>query len=300
MPQETWDNDIVKANREYLDYYYDNNRGKDKTSNIIKSIRIIKGFGIKGLIDKIQKKTVTTTRYISNHEEEKCPQVRWEKKKIAVYTAIIGKYDTLEEPKFVSPYCDYFIFTDADVPTKSIWKKRSLPTSKDYLELNNYQRAKYFKIFPHKLFSEYDYTIWVDGNITIMGDLVPFVDRMGSKAMAEFKHPNNDCIYEEAYSIVSQGKSQGHDVRKQIEQYKKEGFPVHYGLFENSFIVRKHNSEKCIYLMDMWWNQMKQYTWRDQLSLSYVLWKSGFGMEFEEILGPCWRWNPRLRQNDHI
>lgn len=300
MSQETWDNALIKTNREYLDNYYQNNMGKDKDSIITKSLRVLKGFGIKGFIEKVQKKAKTDTQYMSNYDEELCKPIQWGKKKIAVYTAIIGKYDKLEEPKFVSPYCDYFIFTDADIPTNSVWKKRDLPTTKEYLKLGNYQRAKYFKIFPHKLFPEYDYSIWVDGNITIIGDLAPFVDRMRNKAMAEFKHPNNDCIYDEAYSIVSQGKAQGKAVRKQIEQYKKDGFPAHYGLFENSFIVREHNDERCIRLMNMWWKQMEQFTWRDQLSLSYVLWKSGYGIDFEEILGPCWRWNPRLRQNNHI
>ena len=300
MSQETWDNALIKDNREYLDNYYSNNMGRDNTSNVIKSLRVLKGFGIGGFVDKVKKKVGASTQYISNREEEICQPIRWTQKKVAVYTAIIGKYDKLEEPKFVSPYCDYFIFTDAEVPDNSTWKKRCLPTTREYLELGNYQRAKYFKIFPHKLFPQYDYSIWVDGNITIVGDLIPFINRMGNKSMAEFKHPNNDCAYNEAYSIVSQGKAQGYEVRRQIEQYRKEGFPDHYGLFENSFIIRKHNDEKCIQLMDMWWNQMKQFTWRDQLSLSYVLWKSGFGMEFEEVLGPCWRWNPRLRQNDHI
>lgn len=300
MRLEAWDNAFIKANREYLDNYFSKNLIRDKTSNITKSLRILKGFGVKGLVRKIQKKAKPAAQYISNRQEEMEWPIQWDKKKIAVYTAIIGKYDKLEEPEFVSPYCDYFIFTDTKIPDGSIWKKRNLPTSKEYLALNNYQRAKYFKIFPHKLFPEYDYSIWIDGNITIIGDLTPFVDRMGTKSMAEFKHPNNNCIYEEAYSIVSQGKAQGPEVRKQIEEYKKEGFPAHYGLFENSFIVREHNNKKCICLMDMWWEQMKQFTWRDQLSLSYVLWKSGYGIEFEEVLGPCWRWNPRLRQNDHI
>ena len=299
MVQEQWDNDLVKKNREYLDCYYKSNKRQDNLSNFTKSIRVLKAFGIRGVIKKMRKKVTLTKQYISNHEEEVCPPIKWKKKKIAVYTAIIGKYDRLTEPKFVSPFCDYYIFCDAEIPETSIWKKRDLPTDEKYLNLNNYQRAKYFKIFPHIFFPDYDYSIWVDGNITIVGDLAPFVERMGDKVMAEFQHPNNDCIYDEAFSIVSQGKAQGSEVRKQIRQYKKENFPAHYGLFENSFIVRAHNDENCICLMDMWWDQMQKFTWRDQLSLSYVLWKSGLGIDFEKSLGPCWRWNPRLCQNDH-
>lgn len=175
-----------------------------------------------------------------------------------------------------------------------------MPSDISYEQLGNYQKAKYFKIFPHKLFPEYDYSIWVDGNISLYGDLAPFVERMEGKYIAEFEHPNNNCIYEEAYSIVSQGKARGRDVRKQIELYRAEGFPANYGLLENSLIVRQHHNLNCVELMEAWWNEMLRHSWRDQLSLSYVLWKKGQTFDEVKILGPCWRWNPRLRQNNHI
>ena len=31
----------------------------------------------------------------------------------------------------------------------------------------------------------------------------------------------------------------------QMDEYKKNGFPVHYGLFENSILVRKHDDQFC-------------------------------------------------------
>ncbi len=299
MEIKSWDNDYIKANRLYLDHYYKANKNNDKISNFRKILRIFKVFGISGLLQKVKNKTVTNVHYSSNLNEEKISPINWKYKKIVVYTAIIGKYDKLEEPLFTSPYCDYIIFTDMEIPKTSVWKKRSFPKDEKYIKLSNYQRAKYFKIFPHKLLAEYDYSIWVDGNISIIGDLTPFVVRMGNKIIAEFKHPSNDCIYDEALSIVSQGKAIGKKVKEQIKFYKNAGFPQHYGLLENSFIIRKHNDVNCIKLMNEWWLQMEEHTWRDQLSLTYVLWKTDLTFDAVMILGPCWRWNPRLRQNEH-
>ena len=291
---------LIKENRYYLDKYYSKGIPKGGIRLMTKSIRIIRTFGVLGLLKKLQKKASKGKKYFSDTFEEEYPDVKTLKGRIAVYTAIIDRYDNLLEPKYISPHCDYFIFTDMEISSNSVWRKKDLPTDEYYISLGKYQKAKYFKIFPHKLFPDYDYSVWIDGNILIYGDLAPFVERMGDTFLAEFEHPTNNCVYDEAFSIVSQGKAPGKEVRKQISAYKTAGFPRHYGLLENSLIIRKHNNKLCIELMNEWWRQMVEHTWRDQLSLTYSMWKCGIGMENITVLGPCWRWNPRLRQCYHI
>ena len=43
--------------------------------------------------------------------------------KIVVYTCIYGKYDSILEPLYYDPKCEYYIFTDQVIPEGSIWKK---------------------------------------------------------------------------------------------------------------------------------------------------------------------------------
>ena len=296
------DNELVRDNRLFLDNYYkSNNLLKNSIPMKKKIINVFRGYGFLGLIYFILKKLFSKkNNYISDTKEENVRGNSKKKYKVAVYTSIIGKYDTLLEPKYVSDNCDYFIFTDGDIPSESVWKKKKLPSNQQFLTFNSYQKAKYFKIFPHELFPEYDYSIWVDGNIEIIGDLIPFIDRMGNDFYwAEFLHPNNDCVYDESFSIVSQGKYNALDVKKQMKIYKSNGFPKHFGLFENSFIIRKHNDFRCKKICFDWWEQLNKYTWRDQLSLSYVLWENSINFKDIYCLGPCWRWNPRLRQYFH-
>ena len=50
--------------------------------------------------------------------------------------------------------------------------------------------------------------------------------------------------------------------------------PRNYGLNETNIIYRKHNSKKIKKIMTEWWNMIKNYSKRDQLSLSYILWKN--------------------------
>lgn len=220
------------------------------------------------------------------------------KAKIAVYTVIIGKYDELKEPLYISSQCDYFLVTDSDIDvSNSVWEKIDINNLSN-INMDGYsntKKARYIKTHPHKLFSNYEYSIFLDGNFLIVADLVPMVEMLGEYKFATHLHPTNCCIYKEARDIIALNKENEKKVKQQIECYKKEGFPAKYGLFETNVLVRKHNSKECVMVDEEWWNQMEHFTLRDQLSLTYVLWKLSFGIGFVKILGDNPRKNPRLR-----
>ena len=60
-----------------------------------------------------------------------------------------------------------------------------------------------------------------------------------------------------------------------FNKYQKENLPNNTGLVDNSLIIRKHNEKDCILLMEKWWNEIKIYSYRDQLSFNYIMWKTG-------------------------
>ena len=55
--------------------------------------------------------------------------------------------------------------------------------------------------------------------------------------------------------------------------------PKNYGLNETNILLRRHNVPQIIKLMDEWWSYIEKYTKRDQLSLSYVLWKNDISID---------------------
>ncbi len=65
-------------------------------------------------------------------------------------------------------------------------------------------------------------------------------------------------------------------MKKQIDLIRKDGFPSNYGLFENNIIFREHHDRDVIKIMNDWWRWVENYSRRDQLSLTYVLWKNNF------------------------
>lgn len=95
----------------------------------------------------------------------------------------------------------------------------------------------------------------------------------------------------------------GGDMKKQLELYRKQGFPMHYGLYENSIIVRNNRDEKISKLMESWWKEYLRFPTRDQISFPYVIWKTNFDKSMIYIMGNDIENNPRfnrLSRHSHI
>lgn len=197
-----------------------------------------------------------------------------EKNKKVVYTCITGGYDTLLTPKYISEGFDYVCFTDNKDLRSDIWDIRPLP--KETEELSQVKKQRYVKINPHLLLSEYEISIWVDGNVTLKGDLNKFVNNSLNDRCSVYvpKHPSRDCIYKEALVVVRMGKDKSDITNPQIERYRKEGFPEKYGLLQSNILLRRHNNEDCIKLMTYWFEELRKGSHRDQLSFNYALWKN--------------------------
>ena len=110
--------------------------------------------------------------------------------KSIIYTSVFGGYDKVAKQK--SDGWD--------------WKCFSEDNSLLLYEDNN-RNAKRFKILPHRYFEDYEYSVFIDGNMTVRGNLDELIDKYLSDAnVAFFSHSNNhldsmDCAYQEAQTI---------------------------------------------------------------------------------------------------
>lgn len=201
-------------------------------------------------------------------------------KKIAVYTCITGNYDKPIEPIFRSDKIDYFIVTDMQISADSAWRKIDINDIKEVQSFDNTRKARFAKTHPHLFFKDYEYSIWVDSNFKVVGNLSKFISCVGEQVpFASNWHPQRNCIFAECEVCVARGKDDPSTLRKQVDFYKKEGMPAGFGLIETNMIVRKHNDVLCKELMENWWDEMTRWSKRDQLSLPYVIWKKGLSME---------------------
>ena len=197
-----------------------------------------------------------------------------------VYTVITGTYNDLITPLCYEQDWNYICFTNNEDLLKNghpFWKIQPI---KSETELDDQKKSRLPKILTHKFLSEYKYSIYVDANIDIISDKIYRKAEeliKNGKKLAITKHFCRDCLYDEREVCIKKGKDTVENTEKQIEIFRKDGFPAHYGLKENNIIFREHNSPEIIKIMEDWWFWLANYSKRDQLSLMYVLWKNNYG-----------------------
>lgn len=197
------------------------------------------------------------------------------KNKFVVYTAIFGDYDDLIEPKEKYKGCDFICFTDQTQLKSHIWEIRLIP---DIDLPPNIMNRKY-KILTHEFLSDYSQSLYVDANIFIIANPLELAKKYLNKYdIAIPMHQQRDCIYQEAEVVIQIKKANFEEVEKQMIFYKNQGYPHKFGLTENNIIFRNHINKNIIELMENWFNELKKFSKRDQLSLMYLIWKNNISI----------------------
>ncbi len=200
-----------------------------------------------------------------------------QKGRTAIYTCITGDYDELLEPEAVSEQCDYFLVSDQKPRTESIYKW--IPVSEviprnitDCIMIN-----RYCKMHPHKIFTEYKYSIYHDGNIKMKSDLSEFIPKLGKARIAVSARDYGQNTYVEALRGMMGGRTNNpENLYKQMEKYWNQGLPYDRKAYYCNVLLREHNHYLCVKMMEDWWKEYTELTRRDQISFPYVIWKNGF------------------------
>lgn len=224
-----------------------------------------------------------------------------ESERVALYTCITGKYDTVKEPVYISDNVDCFLYTDSYYNDSSaVWNKRSVPQV-DTIESKN-ALNRYCKMHPFELFPDYDYAIYIDGNVLITSD-VTYLCSIAKKATAGIAmhlHPARSCAYNEALACIELKRGKKELIEKQIISYKNEGFPENFGMREATIIVVDLKNEIAKRIFSLWWDDFcLRKSERDQISFPYAVWKAGVTMDCIGILGNNKKYNPYFRITTH-
>lgn len=200
------------------------------------------------------------------------------KPKIVVYTAIFNNYDWLKEPVFPSPEIDFICYTDSDKLISKQWKIVKIDLGNESPSLKNREIKL---LYPYTMLQDYDYSLYVDGSIMIKGKVQEFLSKyLHGKPLYNFQHPDNDCIFLEINNCINEGRGNAEKLKLQFERYKAEGTPEHYGLSDNKIILRANHNTLGKQIMFEWYNEVVNYSGRDQVCLSYVLYKHGLHYNF--------------------
>ncbi|WP_059109776.1 MULTISPECIES: rhamnan synthesis F family protein [Pantoea] len=222
---------------------------------------------------KLEKNTLTHFEEDRNADiliYEKAISERVEKKaKVALVTAIIGDFDALFLPKYLEGDVDYHCFSDTVSDGYGVFQVHKPP----YVDADPRRTARYIKTNLLKYVEGYDYIVWIDANVEINVRVTELVQRVSSSShtLGAIQHPVRDNLFEESEEIISWKLDDESVVREQTARYESIHNLRSAPLIESNVLVMDARDEKIHNFMRLWWNEINNYSRRDQLSIGYAL-----------------------------
>lgn len=216
------------------------------------------------------------------------------------YTCITDGYDKPKEPLYVDPNIDYVLFSDKQYGTDSVWDCR--PIRDIEVEKSSNYANRFFKLHPFEFFGEYDFSIYIDGNVQLISDTSALfaVARNSKTGIAMHRHSTMNCLYDNALWCEYNHRGNIEAIKKQVKKYQDEGFPKNYGLLEATIIIVDLHNETAKKIMSDWWQEfISTEGGRDQISLPYILWRNGYSIDDIGCLGNDEYHNPKFRIFGH-
>lgn len=99
------------------------------------------------------------------------------RKRLVIYTTLLGGYDFLREPSVITPECDYICFTDDPTLKSDVWQFVDVSGDKGSLPQNKWNRK--YKVLAHRYLSEYDASLYVDSNVRLIGNIWDYIKISG-------------------------------------------------------------------------------------------------------------------------
>ena len=221
-----------------------------------------------------------------------------------IYTAIAGGYDNLKSPRIGGGGLDHprtrLAFVDNPVLCDAVdrpgWQVRQMES----ICMDPLMQAKRYKILAHRVLpADTGYSLWVDGKLEISDRLDVdgwAAEHLGDRDIALFRHPSRSCLYREAYVCARKLVDDWTVIARQVNGYRREGYPRDNGLAECSVILRRHTPDMSR-LEEAWWTEVTNGSRRDQLSFDYVCWK--LGIRYATLPGD-YHESPWFRKLPHI
>jgi hypothetical protein len=194
--------------------------------------------------------------------------------KVIIYTCNTNGYDRRKIAPNFDSNTQYLYYSD-DMSMLDGW--RIMPVDKTVHE-NNSKICRYYKINSH-LLPRHEYSIWIDASFQLKNlDVVAYINKnLGKADMACYFHNTDQkersCIYKEAAVNIANESNNIEVILDQITKYKNEGYPIYNGLYATGILIRR-NTAKIREFNKIWWDEVKKYSHRDQISQMYAIWKS--------------------------
>jgi hypothetical protein len=186
----------------------------------------------------------------------------------AILTAVYGQYDAV---KAACPQqgldAEWVLVTDdPTIPDGHLgWRVVLQPRS----GIPPVRAAKHPKLRPWE-YTSAPASVWVDGSVTVTSPSFAADALALADPIAQFAHPDRDCIYDEAAVSATIPRYASEPVLAQAEHYRHRGHPEHWGLWAATVIARRHTPP--VLRLGTWWTfEVGSWSFQDQISQPFVL-----------------------------
>ena len=196
-------------------------------------------------------------------------------RKVIVYSCLIGDYDNVTSFNKQKGY-DYILFTDQKINNTN-WTIFPIPDSVLNLKVSNIKKQRYMKIMPHKFFKNYDLSLYIDANYEIKGDLDDYlVNTLNPLDHIYIPHLQFGKGIRQALDNAIEKKLDDVSLLNKIKKkYDSKHFLDKTGIVNAGLMIRYHNTEDCIRLMEKWWREVRDYSHVDGFAFDYAGYETG-------------------------
>lgn len=212
-------------------------------------------------------------------------------KNIAVYRCVIDDYDLVLNEIYKDKFTDYFLFTNN--PNLNIYPYKTILVdsgSKSAAEMN-----RLIKIIIPEVLKKYEITIYLDGNIAIIGNINDLIKNFKrSKAdIGLFQHPYHNSLQEDVELCIKNNKCDEQQLRGEVAYYSSSDLLPRPRFSDNSVIIRKKHSLTLSNAMNEWFSLVSKFSGRDQISLPIIRKKHNLNEYFFDF-------SPRTKNNKYF
>jgi hypothetical protein len=200
-----------------------------------------------------------------------------------VYTCLFGFSEHFNDFTYArDDDIDFICFTDDADLRSDFWNIKHV----DPGQLDPARAAKRIKALPHRFLPDHACSLYIDNTIRLKAAPARLFDDYLAGAASSivcFRHPQRDCVYEEAEAVIAAGFDSADRVGAQMRLYRRMGYPDHNGLVASGFLLRRHHDPVLKPVMERWHRQVLRHSHRDQLSMNPVMWFDRLGPAYLDL-----------------
>jgi hypothetical protein len=205
-----------------------------------------------------------------------------------VYACTDLGYDQIFSPVAPTPGAEFLLFAARRPRLVRGWRWRPLPEA--VRGLTPTLANRYAKFFPERILpAGTQISVYLDANTLVLADLTPLLAEFAASDadIGLFRHQERSTPEAELDFARRVGKIAAAEAEAgaaQLRRYRAAGLPADAAFTENAIIFRRHGRPALEAAMALWWAELEAGVRRDQLSLAYVLHRSGLAVKL-------WDWN---------